>query len=613
MNEHDPILEAALEEVLAGQTPPDLTASTLARLEPSGPEVAPPSPRPVWRAWGAGIAAAACLVVGVVAAVEFGTAPDAKPEVAKQHNDADASQSDDESQGLSTLHLPSKTRDPNSPDVYFNTPSDTRNSGYSGNPPEASPNQPSHDPAINPHANPNGHVNEGYNPFVDTEDDALSTFALEHDAASFHIARRQLNEGKLPNSDAIRPEEFINAFDYDYPSNVGSPFEITMDAAPSRYGQNLKNSYVVRVGVQARDASVVERKPMVLTAVVDVSGSMDSRDRLPLVREALTTLAKSMTENDRLAIVIYGNDARVLLPMTGASDSATVNAAIAKLVSEGATNAEAGLEAGYKLAAENFTKGAVNRVMLFSDGVANVGADTPGGLLERIEERRRKGITLTTFGFGMGGYNDHLMEQLGDKGDGHYAYVAGEDDVKRLFGGDLVRTLQVVGRDVKIQVAFEPTVVKSYRLIGYVNRDVADKDFRNDQADGGEINAGHAATAIYEVKLHEGVYGEIARATLRYKTDEAPDAVEIEQFLGVRDVARDWHSASWGLRLAANAAEFAEILQENFYARGAELDAVVADLESLEGELSGRDEQKQVTDLLALVMKARDLKGETDD
>jgi Ca-activated chloride channel family protein len=278
-------------------------------------------------------------------------------------------------------------------------------------------------------------------------------------------------------------------------------------------------------------------------------------------------------------------------------------AAIRGLDTEGSTNAEEGLKVGYEMANRAYREGSTNRVILCSDGVANVGKTRADAILATIVENRRKGITLSTVGFGMSNYDDTFMEQLGDKGDGHYAYVDSIDEAKRIFVDNLTGALEVVGRDVKIQVEFNPLVVKSYRLIGYVNRDIKDEDFRNDSVDGGEIAANHAATALYEVKLFEGATGAIGYATIRYKTDEREaDFTEISQEVFTRDIASSWEAANDGLRFAGNVAEFAEILGEGFYAKNGKLDAVLQDLESL------RSRDPKVIELIELVKKAMELR-----
>lgn len=604
-NENDPILEAALQEVLGGKQPPDLIADTLAKAGVDGhaPLKQPPAgPRPFWRAWGPGLAAAAAVVVvaGIVALATIpklsspGTTerevasadPDRDYEDEASADGGDAFEGYTGTNDLDTTHLPSSGRDPDSPGdapVQLVTPS--------GQSDKDEPTNMKFD-------------GSGSNPFVDTEDDALSTFALEHDTGSYAVVRNYLNDGNLPPAEAVRVEEFVNYFDYNYPKPAIDPFHITMDAAPSRYGQNLKNSYIMRVGVQARWIPAHDRKPAALTFVIDTSGSMEGRGRLGLVKRALELLVNELREGDSVAIVRFGSKAEQVLAHTDASRRDVILSAIRGLEASGSTNAEQGLRMAYDLAGSNYREGHTNRVVLCSDGVANTGIRDVDGLLEEIVDRRRRGVQLSALGFGMGNYNDALMEQLGNRGGGRYAYVDSIDEARRIFVHNLTGALEVVGRDVKIQIEFNPEVVKSYRLIGYVNRDVRDEDFRNDAVGGGEIGAGHAATALYELKLFEGRTGPIGNAVIRYKEDERDEFKEIEQQVFTRDIAPSWEQAPTGLRLAANVAEFAEILGESFYAKYAELDPVIEDLEAIQYEYRN----DEFTELLELVKKANELK-----
>ncbi|MBK8208325.1 MAG: von Willebrand factor type A domain-containing protein [Planctomycetes bacterium] len=603
MQDHDPILESALEEALGGKAPPDLIAATLAKaaaLPPAAQAPLPAMPRPHWRAWGAGLAAAAALVVGV-GVFALNPADRAAPETVAtnaQEPNCSGSSTFDPSIKLDLSKHKLGNHDGDVPEIYFATPQDsieakpTRDTGW------AAPLQELEDPSGMIHK---GH---GSNPFVDTEDDAQSTFGLEHDSGSHTMTRAYLGRGTLPPDEAVRVEEFVNYFDYRYAKPLNAPFEITMDGAPSRYGADLKNCYLMRVGVQARQIDAKDRKPAVLTFVIDISGSMAQDNRLGLVKQALKLLVEQLQEGDRVGIAVYGSNGAVHMEHVDASRRSEITNAIDRLSTQGATNAEEGLKIGYQMATGAYRAGHTNRVILCSDGVANVGATGPDGILKTIVENRRKGITLSAIGFGMGNYNDHLMEQLGDKGDGHYAYVDTIDEAKRIFVDNLTGALEVVGRDVKIQVDFNPKVVKSYRLIGYVNRDIRDEDFRNDAVDGGEIGAGHAATALYEIKLHDNAAGAVAYAKLRYRTDEEGEFAEIQREMFTRDLALQWDQAAIGLRLAGNVAEFAEILGKGFYAKGALLAPVIEELNAIAPEY--RD--NKVEELLALVKKAEELK-----
>ncbi len=606
MKDHDPILEAALEEALGGKTPPDLIARTLAKAGAEGalPKQPVAGPRPAWRAWGPGLAAAAAVVlvigIGALASFQF-----SKPDMVAKETSAKHSGNSAGAAGFADVTVgpeDSAGRRHDRPTGGVNV----RTVSEPPPPPPAPPVPPSEGETPPPIETPDG-MNfqaNGSNPFVDTEDDRLSTFGLEHDTGSYTIVRGYLNGGRLPPAEAVRVEEFVNYFDYGYIKPAIDPFSITMDAAPSRYGADLANCYLLRVGLQAREIPAADRKPAVLTFVIDVSGSMSGEERLGLVQRGLKLLVEQLREGDKVGIAVFGSRGYQYMEYKDAWQKDEILAAIDRLSTEGSTNAEEGLKVGYQMATAAYKEGWTNRVILCSDGVANVGATQAEKILNTIVEHRRKGITLSTLGFGMGNYNDTLMEQLGDKGDGHYAYVDSIEEAKRIFVDNLTGALEVVGRDVKIQIEFNPDVVKSYRLLGYVNRDIKDEDFRNDKVDGGEISAGHAATALYEIKLYEGRTGPIGYATIRYKEDERYEALEISQEVFTTQVASNWESADKGLRLAGNVAEFAEILGKGFYAKNGSLEAVLQDLRNLQQEFRN----DKVDELIELVAKAAELK-----
>jgi len=335
----------------------------------------------------------------------------------------------------------------------------------------------------------------GVNPFIDAEDDRLSTFALDVDTGSYSIARRYVADGHLPPKEAVRVEEFVNYFKQDYPyPPEGQAFHINLDGAPSPFAETDRYQ-MLRVGLQGYAVSPEERKDVSLTFVIDVSGSMNRENRLGLVKESLELLVEQLRPSDSVAIVVYGSQARAVLEPTSGANKEGILQAIYALRPEGSTNAEAGLRLGYQQALDAFNPAGINRVILCSDGVANVGRTGAGSIWKTIESRASEGITLTTVGFGMGNYNDVLMEQLADNGDGFYAYVDTLREAERLFVENLSSTLQVIALDAKVQVDFNPDVVARYRLVGFENRDIADEDFRNDTVDAGEIGAGHNVTA----------------------------------------------------------------------------------------------------------------------
>jgi Ca-activated chloride channel family protein len=445
----------------------------------------------------------------------------------------------------------------------------------------------------------------GTNPFVDTDDDRLSTFGLDVDTGSYTIARRYLSDGNLPPRESIRVEEFVNAFSYgDRPPSRGE-FAIRAEAAPTPFmrGEDYR---IVRFNIRGKAVDERDRKPAVLTFVVDVSGSMAYETRLELVKKALNLLLSQLRPSDRVGLVVYGTEARRILDPT--SDIEAIREAIARLRPEGSTNAEAGLRMGYEMAAFARRRDSINRVILCSDGVANVGRTGPESILAVIErEAKENDIELTTVGFGMGNYNDVLMEQLANKGDGRYAYVDTLEEARRLFVEELTGTLQTIATDAKVQVEFEPSIVSRWRLIGYENRDVADHKFRDDSVDAGEIGAGHSVTALYEIKLAENAprRGDAATLRLRYRSKETGKIVEIAHDLSLSDFAKSWESAPRGLRLASVVAEFAEVLKGGYWAKEGSLEEVSRRARSLSHEFSDAN----VTDLASLAGRAARLKG----
>ena len=421
----------------------------------------------------------------------------------------------------------------------------------------------------------------GVNPFIDTDDDHLSTFAVDVDTASYTMSRGYIFGGNLPPKEAVRVEEFVNYFKYDYPAPDSEAFGIYLDGAPSGFGG--ENYKLMRVGIKGKNIKVENRKDAILTFVIDVSGSMAREDRLGLVKKSLRLLVDQLREGDRVAIVVYGSRGRVLMEHKGIEKKASILRAIERLRPDGSTNADEGLELGYKLADKAFKPGAINRIILCSDGVANMGETGAGGILRKIQDYSDKGITLTAVGFGMGNYNDVLMEKLADKGNGNYAYVDNLNEARRVFVENLTGTLQVIAKDVKIQVDFNSDVVARYRLLGYENRDVADEDFRNDKVDAGEIGAGHQVTALYEIKLHKNVYyGKIATVRVRYKNpDFDNEVVEVAKNIDLESFAGSFDEAPPDFRLAAAVAEFSEILRKSYWAKGSVISDVMDVLKRL--------------------------------
>ena len=440
----------------------------------------------------------------------------------------------------------------------------------------------------------------GVNPFIVTEEDALSTFALDVDNASYTVTRRYLRDGLLPPRDAVRVEEFVNFFDQDYGEVCEGDFAIHADGAPSPFGEGY---HLLRIGVQGREVSTHSRKPAHLVFVIDVSGSMRRENRLTLVKRALAILLNELDEGDTVGIVVYGSHGRVVLEPTSVADRKLIELAIDSLVPGGSTNADEGLYLGYEMARSHFVTKEINRIILCSDGVANQSRTGADDILAHVRREADAGIYLSTIGFGMGNYNDVLLEKLADRGDGNYYYVDEISEAKRVFHENLTGTLQTIARDVKVQVEFNPKHVLRYRLLGYENRDVADRDFRNDAVDAGEVGAGHRVTALYEVKLAKRAVRHLtteqprrsrrprlATIRLRYEipanaSQSAGEVREIERTINTRDLSGSFGGAAHRLQLSAVVAEFAEILRGSYWAKESKLDALVPMADRLAGEL----------------------------
>ena len=445
----------------------------------------------------------------------------------------------------------------------------------------------------------------GTNPFIDTEDDHLSTFAMDVDTGSYSITRGYLTDGYLPPPEAVRVEEFVNAFDYNYAPPPDSAFAIHIDGAPSKFGEG-KRLQLLRIGLQGHVIPTEDRKDAILTFVIDVSGSMERENRLGLVKKALTILVNQLRPTDKVGIVVYGSRGRLVLPHIGIERRSEILAAINSLAPGGSTNAEEGLRIGYDLAWRNASVNHINRVILCSDGVANVGQTGPDAILKEIRSYVQKGITLSTVGFGMGNYNDVLMEQLANTGNGNYAYVDTLSEAKRIFVENLTGTLQLIAKDAKIQVDFNPEVISRFRLLGYENRRLDHEQFRDDTVDAGEVGSGHQVTALYEVKLHPDATGKLATVSIRYADADNHKVSEVSEDISVAQLHKSFDTAPATFRLAASVAEFAEILRESYWAKDGSLDAVHQVVKDAFPEI----DSEGVVELMYLVNKAITYKAE---
>jgi Ca-activated chloride channel family protein len=447
-----------------------------------------------------------------------------------------------------------------------------------------------------------GYQNYGVNPFVDPKKDRLSTFAVDVDTASYTIARRKIVEGSLPPKDSVRVEEFLNYFHYSYAPPLEHPLAVAMDAAPSPLNPGR---HLLRVGVQGKKLSVSERKPAHLTFLVDVSGSMHSPDKLPMVKRSLRLLVDNLKDGDTVALVTYAGGVKLVLPPTGLENKLAILSAIEELTPGGSTAMASGIELAYKQAMKTLDGKSVSRVLILSDGDANVGATSHEEILKQIRGYVKEGVTLSTFGFGMGNYKDQMMEQLADRGNGNYFYVDSLMQARRIFQEQLGGTLEVIAQDVKLQVEFDPAQVLRYRLVGYENRDVADEDFRNDKVDAGEIGAGHTVTALYELELAKDATGQgLATVRIRAKKPRGEKADEAAYEFPSTALSKRFEDASPDFRFATSVMAAAEIFRQSPHASAWKYEDVV---KIAKGASPAGNAERQ--EFVALLERARDIVG----
>ncbi|MGE8351469.1 MAG: vWA domain-containing protein [Pseudomonas protegens] len=419
------------------------------------------------------------------------------------------------------------------------------------------------------------------NPIHSVAQAPVSTFSADVDTGAYANVRRLLNQGSLPPEGAVRLEELVNYFPYDYalPSD-GSPFGVTTELAPSPWNPHTR---LLRIGIKASDRAVAELAPANLVFLVDVSGSMDRREGLPLVKSTLKLLVDQLRDQDRVSLVVYAGESRVVLEPTSGRDKAKIRSAIDQLTAGGSTAGASGIQLAYQMAQQGFIPKGINRILLATDGDFNVGISDFDSLKAMAAEKRKSGVSLTTLGFGVDNYNEHLMEQLADAGDGNYAYIDNLREARKVLVDQLSSTLAVVAKDVKLQVEFNPAQVSEYRLLGYENRALKREDFSNDKVDAGEIGAGHTVTALYEIvpagekgwleplrytqaKAPEqsGKNGELAMLRVRYKAPEGGSSRLIERPISAQQPTK-LAEASPDLRFAAAVAAFSQQLKDGRY------------------------------------------------
>jgi len=414
----------------------------------------------------------------------------------------------------------------------------------------------------------------------------VSTFSIDVDTGSYSNMRRWVSQGQLPPEEAVRVEEFINYFDYDYqvPAESGQPFTVQTEIAPTPWNPS---THLLRIGIQGYDVSPQALPASNLVFLVDVSGSMQSQDKLPLLKQALSMLTRKMDVNDTISMVVYAGASGVVLDSVAGNQDATILGALQQLEAGGSTNGAAGIRLAYQLARQNYKSNGVNRVILATDGDFNVGVANTEELKDLVERQRKSGIALTTLGFGTGNYNDHMLEQLADAGNGNHAYIDRLSEAQKVLSEELSSTLMTIAKDVKIQVEFNPQTVSEYRLIGYENRVLNEEDFNNDQVDAGEIGAGHTVTALYEVslvgsdfrRLPPRRYGstgeagrqapqhadELAHLRIRYKLPDEDSSKLIESAILTREVNGPGSAGSDDFRFAAAVAAFGQKLRGGEY------------------------------------------------
>jgi Ca-activated chloride channel homolog len=420
----------------------------------------------------------------------------------------------------------------------------------------------------------------GDNPVHLVAEQPVSTFSIDVDTGAYANVRRFLNAGQLPPQDAVRVEEMVNYFDYRYvpPASRDVPFSVATELAPAPWNPQ---ALLLKIGIKGFEVAAAERPPVNLVFLIDVSGSMQSPDKLPLLKNAFRMLTEQLTARDRVSMVVYAGSSGVVLEPTPGNQKHKIREAIDRLEAGGSTNGAAGIERAYALAHAAQIKGGINRVVLATDGDFNVGVVDFEALVDMAERQRSSGVALTTLGFGTGNYNDQLLERLADAGNGNYSYVDTLSEARKVLVSELSATLFTIAKDVKIQVEFNPATVLEYRLVGYENRMLAREDFNNDKVDAGDIGAGHRVTALYEIvpvgkqgRLDPLRYGqqasaaaastELANVKLRYKKPQS-DTSELLQYPIDKGSVATLERLSPDFRFAASVAAFGQLLRGGKY------------------------------------------------
>jgi Ca-activated chloride channel family protein len=451
----------------------------------------------------------------------------------------------------------------------------------------------------------------------------VTTFSVDVDRASYSNVRRFLNMGQMPPIDAVRIEEMINYFEYEYPQPTGArPISLMTEMTDSPWNPGLK---LVHIGLQAKTVPVQNLPASNLVFLIDVSGSMMDQNKLPLLKEAFKLLVDQLRTQDKIAIVAYAGAAGMILPPTSGGEKMKIREALDNLEAGGSTAGGEGIELAYKLARENFLEKGNNRVILATDGDFNVGVSSEADLQRLIEQKRKEGVFLSIMGFGMGNYKDSHIETLADKGNGNYAYIDNIQEARKEFVQEFGGTLFTVAKDVKIQIEFNPVHVQGYRLIGYENRALKNEEFHDDKKDAGDMGSGHSVTAIYEIiptgaknaylpqtdplkyqqnnSSDAGKTQELLTIKVRYKTPESEKSVLFD--LAISKASKPWNDCSENLRFASSVAEFGLVLRGSEY-KGT---ATYQDIISRAKSAFGKDEEGYRSEMVRLVKLAQSMDG----
>lgn len=453
-------------------------------------------------------------------------------------------------------------------------------------------------------------------------EEPVSTFSIDVDTGSYTNVRRILNSNHLPNPDAVRVEEFINYFDYNYkaPRNTKDPIAVSTELSHTPWNSK---SMLLKVGLKAYEVDADSRPATNLVFLMDVSGSMNSANKLPLLKQSFGMLTEHLNENDTVSIVVYAGASGVVLEPTSGDNKHRILESLNRLRAGGSTNGAAGIHLAYQLAEEAFIEGGINRIILATDGDFNVGTSNVDALKRLVEDKRKSGISLTTLGFGTGNYNDKLMEQIADVGNGNNAYIDSVQEAEKVLVTEMSSTLMTVAKDVKIQIEFNPAQVSEYRLIGYENRALKREDFNNDTVDAGEIGAGHTVTALYEIfpasdatanidplrydkKIIRSLKNqEMAHVKLRFKYPDVNKSTKRDFVVRTRDV-REFSAMSQDFKFAVAVSAFGQKLKRSKYLG----DYSFTDISQLAAENSGMDKHGYRKEFIKLVDIASGLSGD---